>query len=182
MQNQIAVREYHVAKACGHCAHPFMAEQGEREEEARQWRKTDLPWSHQPNEEDAPLQFPSWKTKCYSGNTEDSEASVQLHPLLPSLQFSSYILLLSPDGWTEINDFFPFGKSWKHQRFSKRRPGTADSLVTCLVGFVCFFFPGKLITFWSVCWQYSSRVSLWVRDTPWLKIAVCKELCTLSPL
>ena len=74
-----------------HCAHPsFMGEQGEkrREEEARRWRGRKAPLrSHHPNGEDIPLC--PWKTRHHSGNTKYSHASVQLHPLLPSLQFSS---------------------------------------------------------------------------------------------
>lgn len=78
-------------KPTGHCAHPsFMGGQGEkkREEEARRWRGRKAPLrSHHPNGEDIPLC--SWKTRRYSGNTKYSHASVQLHPLLPSLQFFS---------------------------------------------------------------------------------------------
>lgn len=122
-------------KPSGHWAHPsFMAEQREREEAARQWR-----------EDRAALVTSTWRRRrSPSVSLLENQMLLweygrlrSISPAPPLASFSSIfflcrVLLLSPDG-QKLMTSFPFGKSWKHQRFCKRRPGTADSLAPCLV-------------------------------------------------
>lgn len=135
MQNQIAVREYHVAKAQWSLSSPFLWQS--REKEKRQLdngEKTELPWSHQPDEEDAPLQYILLENQMLLWEYGRLRSISPAPPLasFTSIFFLCRVLLLSPDG-QKLMTSFPFGKSWKHQRFCKRRPGTADSLAPCLV-------------------------------------------------
>ena len=86
-----------------------------REKEKRQLdngEKTELPWSHQPDEEDAPLQYILLENQMLLWEYGRLRSISPAPPLasFSSIFFLFRVLLLSPDG-QKLMTSFPFGKS-----------------------------------------------------------------------